>query len=105
MPSASASNAGPSNAGTSGAGTSGAGTIGAGTSNAGPSGDEKLDKLIELTKTLEKQIHKQNKKIEELQAENKLIIENTTKMGNHIDFINNAYQKLTASYLFRNIFS
>jgi hypothetical protein len=93
-----------SGAGTSGAGTSGAGTSGAGTSGAGAS-DEKLDKLIELTKTLEKQIHKQNKKIEELQAENKLIIEHTTKMGNHIDFINNAYQKLTTSYLFRNIFS
>jgi hypothetical protein len=88
----------------SGAGAGGAGTSGAGTGGAG-AGDEKLDKLIELTKILEKQIHKQNKKIEELQAENKLIIENTTKMGNHIDFINNAYQKLTTSYFFRNIFS
>lgn len=88
-------------AGTSGAGTSSA----AGTSNAGTREENKLDKLFELTKTLEKQIHKQNKKIEELQAENKLIIENTTKMANHIDFINNAYQKLTTSYLFRNIFS
>ena len=66
---------------------------------------DQIDKLFLLVKSLEKQIKQQNKMIEELQIENKLIIENTTKMGKHIDFINGAYEKLTKSYLFRNIFS
>jgi uncharacterized protein YaaN involved in tellurite resistance len=66
---------------------------------------DQIDKLYLMIKSLEKQIKQQNKMIEELQKENKLIIENTTKMGNHIDFINNAYEKLTKSYLFRNIFT
>jgi hypothetical protein len=64
-----------------------------------------IDKLFLLVKSLEKTIKQQNKMIEELQIDNKLIIENTTKMGKHIDFINSAYEKLTKSYLFRNIFS
>lgn len=67
--------------------------------------ESKLDKLLAMTKALQKQVKEQNKMIQELQNENKLIIENTTKMGKHIDFINNAYEKLTKSYLFRNIFS
>jgi len=64
-----------------------------------------IDKLYLMIKTLEKKIDKQNKMIEELREENKLIIENTTKMGTHIDFINSTYEKLTKSYLFRNLFS
>jgi hypothetical protein len=67
--------------------------------------ESKLDKLLAMTKALQKQVKEQNKMIQELQNENKLIIENTTKMGKHIDFINSAYEKLTKSYLFRNIFS
>jgi uncharacterized protein YaaN involved in tellurite resistance len=66
---------------------------------------DQVDKLYLLIKSLEKQINKQNKMIEELKEENKLIIENTTKMGKHIDFINTTYEKLTKSYLFRNIFT
>jgi hypothetical protein len=65
----------------------------------------KLDTLLAMTKALQKQVKEQNKMIQELQSENKLIIDNTTKMGKHIDFINSAYEKLTHSYLFRNIFS
>ena len=65
----------------------------------------KLDTLLAMTKALQKQVKEQNKMIQALQCENKLIIENTTKMGKHIDFINSAYEKLTQSYLFRNIFS
>jgi len=64
-----------------------------------------IDKLYLMIKTLEKKIDKQNKMIEEFREENKLIIENTTKMGTHIDFINSTYEKLTKSYLFRNLFS
>lgn len=66
---------------------------------------DQIDKLYLLIKSLEKQMNKQNKMIEELKEENKLIIENTTKMGKHIDFINTTYEKLTKSYLFRNIFT
>jgi hypothetical protein len=65
--------------------------------------DDKLDKLLSLTKTLEKQIQKQNKMIQELKEENKLMLENTNKMGKHIDFINATYEKISKSYLFRNI--
>jgi hypothetical protein len=66
---------------------------------------DSIDKLYLMIKSLEKKIDKQNKMIEELREENKLIIENTKKMGTHIDFINSTYDKLTKSYLFRNLFS
>ena len=66
---------------------------------------DQIDKLYLLIKSLEKQVKEQNKMIEGLRSENKLIIENTTKMGNHIDFINSAYEKISKSYLFRNIFN
>jgi hypothetical protein len=66
---------------------------------------DQIDKLYLLIQGLEKKINKQNKMIQELKEDNRLIIENTTKMGNHIDFINTAYEKISKSYLFRNIFS
>ncbi len=66
---------------------------------------DQIDKLYLLIQSLEKKINNQNKMIKELKENNKLIVENTTKMGNHIDFINTAYEKISKSYLFRNIFS
>jgi len=45
---------------------------------------DSIDRLYLMIKSLEKQITQQNKKIEELKEENKLIIENTTKMAKHI---------------------
>ena len=66
---------------------------------------DQIDKLYLMIKTLEKKIDNQSKMIEELREENKLIIENTTKMGKHIDFINTTYDKLAKSYLFRNLFT
>jgi hypothetical protein len=66
---------------------------------------DQIDKLYLMIKTLEKKIDKQSKMIEELREENKLIIENTSKMGKHIDFINTTYDKLAKSYLFRNLFT
>ncbi len=73
---------------------------------------DQIDKLYLMIKTLEKtidkqskMIDKQSKMIEELREENKLIIENTSKMGKHIDFINTTYDKLAKSYLFRNLFT
>lgn len=66
---------------------------------------DQIDKLYVMIKALEKQIKQQNKMIQELQEENKLIIENTTKMGKHIDFINTTYEKLSKSYFFGSLFS
>ena len=66
---------------------------------------DQIDKLYLMIKTLEKKIDNQSKMIEELREENKLFIENTTKMGKHIDFINTTYDKLAKSYLFRNLFT
>jgi hypothetical protein len=66
---------------------------------------DQIDKLYLLIQTLEKKINKQNNMIQELQEENKLIIENTTKMGKHIDFINTTYEKLSKSYFFGSLFS
>lgn len=65
---------------------------------------DQIDKLYLLIQSLEKKINNQNKMIKELKENNKLIVENTTKMGNHIDFINTVYDKISKSYLFRNIF-
>jgi hypothetical protein len=67
--------------------------------------DTQINTLIKLTKELKKQMQEQTELIKELKEENKTIRENTAKMGNHIDFINNTYEKLTKSYLFRNIFA
>lgn len=66
---------------------------------------DQIDKLYVMIKSLEKQIKQQNKMIQELKEENKLIIENTTKMGKHIDFINTTYEKLSKSYFFGSLFS
>lgn len=66
---------------------------------------DQIDKLYLMIKTLEKKIDKQSIMIQELREENKLIIENSTKMGKHIDFINTTYDKLAKSYLFRNLFT
>ena len=66
---------------------------------------DQIDKLYLMIKTLEKKIDKQSKMIEELREENKSMIENTTKMGKHIDFINTTYDKMAKSYLFRNLFT
>ncbi len=67
--------------------------------------ETQLNTLLKLTKELKKQMQEQSELIKELREENKVIRENTTKMGNHIDFINGTYEKLTKSYLFRNIFA
>jgi hypothetical protein len=66
---------------------------------------DRIDKMYLMIKALERQNITQSIMIEELKKENKLIIEKTTKMGNHIDFINGVYEKLTKSYIFRYIFT
>jgi hypothetical protein len=66
---------------------------------------DQIDKLYLMIKTLEKKIDNQSKILQELKDENKLMLENTSKMGKHIDFINATYEKISKSYLFRNIFT
>ena len=72
---------------------------GKGTSS--PPSYSKNDKLNIILDLLEKQ----TREIEQLKADNKKIIENSEKIGKHIDFINRAYDKVANSYLFKNIFS
>ena len=62
----------------------------------------KIDLLIEMNtelktqnKTLHHQLQSQQKQIDELVKLNKI--------GKHIDFINNAYEKITKSYFFKNL--
>lgn len=67
--------------------------------------DEKLNLIIKQNKDLQKKINDQQTKIDDLISENKIIKENTLKMGKHIDFINNSYEKIKKSYIFGNIFN
>ena len=61
--------------------------------------DEKLNLIIKQNKDLQKKINDQQTKIDDLISENKIIKENTLKMGKHIDFINNSYEKIKKSYI------
>ena len=67
--------------------------------------DGKLNLIIKQNKMLEKKINEQQNIINDLKNENKIIMDNTLKMGKHIDFINNSYEKISKSYFFKNIFS
>ncbi len=71
---------------------------------------DKIDILIEMNKelkaqnkVLQQQLQSQQKQIDELVKVNAEILVNTSKMGKHIDFINNAYDKITKSYFFKNL--
>ena len=59
---------------------------------------------VQMT-AMNEQLLAQNQLILELKQENKQILSSTQKMGKHIDFINGAYEKITKSYLFKNIFT
>ena len=67
--------------------------------------DKKLNLIIKQNKNLEKKVLEQQTIINELNIENKIIMVNTLKMGKHIDFINTTYEKISKSYIFRNIFN
>jgi hypothetical protein len=64
---------------------------------------EQFEMLTEQNKALIDKIEAQQKQIDELVRMNIQILHNTDKMGKHIDFINKAYDKITKSYLFKNI--
>lgn len=65
---------------------------------------DKLNAILDL-------LQKQEREIDKLKDDNKILLEkieninkNSEKMGNHIDFINRSYDKLSNSYFFKNIF-
>ena len=60
--------------------------------------------MMKLLIDMQAKIDDQTQRLAELHAENKLIKANTEKMGNHIDFINESYEKVRKSFLFKNIF-
>ena len=69
------------------------------------SSDDKINLLIKQNKAILGQLAEQNRLISELKNDNKIIKENTDKMGQHINFINGAYEKITKSYLLKSIFN
>ena len=66
--------------------------------------NERNETMMKLLIDMQAKIDDQTQRLAELQAENKLIKANTEKMGNHIDFINESYEKVRKSFLFKNIF-
>lgn len=66
---------------------------------------KEINLLIQLNKDMQLQLAEQQKMIEELKLSNKQILENTSKMNKHIDFINRSYDKIANSYLFKSVFS
>lgn len=69
------------------------------------SSDDKINLLIKQNKAILGQLAEQTRLIAELKNDNKNIKENTDKMGQHINFINGAYEKITKSYLLKSIFN
>jgi 3-isopropylmalate dehydratase small subunit len=49
------------------------------------------------------QMQAQQQTIDEMTRLISTILINTDKMGRHIDFINNAYEKISKSYFFKNL--
>ena len=66
--------------------------------------NDRNETMMKLLIDMQAKIDDQTQRLAELQAENKLIKANTEKMGNHIDFINESYEKVRKSFLFKNIF-
>ena len=66
--------------------------------------NDRNETMMKLLIDMQAKIDDQTQRLAELQAENKLIKANTEKMGNHIDFINESYEKVRQSFLFKNIF-
>ena len=70
---------------------------------------EKQAQVLEKqTQDLAKQTHvlaKQAQDIQILKEENIKIIENSEKVGKHIDFVNRAYDKIANSYFGKHIFN
>ena len=59
--------------------------------------------LLEQMQAQQVQMQAQQKIMDELTRLISTIIINTDKMGRHIDFINNAYEKISKSYFFKNL--
>jgi hypothetical protein len=66
--------------------------------------NEKNETMMKLLMDMQAKIDDQTQRLAELQNENKQIKTNTEKMAQHIDFINDSYEKVRKSFLFKNIF-
>jgi hypothetical protein len=65
---------------------------------------KRTDAMMKLLIDMQAQLNEQTQRLAELQDENKQIKANTEKMAKHIDFINESYEKVRTSFLFKNIF-
>jgi hypothetical protein len=63
-----------------------------------------IKSLIELNKKMYKELKEQKKMIENLEKEHIKIVDNTEKMCNHINFINNTYDNIKNGYFFKSLF-
>lgn len=59
--------------------------------------------LLAQMQTQQVQMQAQQQTIDEMTRLISTILINSDKMGRHIDFINNAYEKITKSYFFKNL--
>ena len=66
---------------------------------------KKLNTIIEQNEAILAQLAKQTQDIQILKEENIKIMENSEKVGKHIDFVNRAYDKIAKSYFGKHIFN
>jgi len=63
-----------------------------------------IKSLIDLNKKMYKELKEQKKMIEVLQQDHVKIINNTEKMCNHVNFINQTYDNIKNGYFFKSLF-
>jgi hypothetical protein len=66
--------------------------------------DDDIKSLVELNKKMYKELKEQKTMIENLQKEQIKLYNNTEKMCNHINFINETYDKIKNGYFFKGLF-
>ena len=66
--------------------------------------DDDIKSLVELNKKMYKELKEQKTMIENLHKEQIKLYNNTEKMCNHINFINETYDKIKNGYFFKGLF-
>ena len=69
-----------------------------------PMNNDDIKSLIELNNKMYKEIKEQKKMINDLQKEQLKLYNNTEKMCNHINFINETYDNIKNGYFFKGLF-